>query len=102
MKNLHNEVMKNLNEYIIELNEQMSAAEAILGSIKVDGLKREQMIDILAANDMKTIKAISDILKAKHKENYFPYEPQKDDFLKESEKEKICGQIVDAVMKLEK
>lgn len=94
--------MKNLETYIIELNEQLNAAEAILNSVKTDGLKREQMIDILANNDMKIIKAVSDILKAKHKENYFPYEPQKDDFLKDSEKERICGQIVDAIMKLEK
>ena len=94
--------MKTLESYIIELNEQLNAAEAILNSIKTDGLKREQMIDILAANDMKTIKAVSDILKAKHRENYFPYEPQKDDFLKDSEKESICGQIIDAIMKLEK
>ena len=92
--------MKDLVEFLIQ--EQLTAEEAILRSMKTDGLKREQMIDILAQNDMKTIKKVSDMLKTKYKDDYFPYEPQKDNFLKTSEKEKICGQIADAVLELEK
>lgn len=91
--------MKGLVRYI---SEQLKAEEAILQSLKAGNLKREQMISILAANDMKMIKAVSDILKVKHKDDYFPYEPTNDDFLKDSEKETVCGKIVDAVMNLEK
>ena len=91
--------MKDLVTYI---KEQLKAEEAILTSIKADGLNRDQMISILSQNDMKTLKSISNILKTHHKENYFPYEPANDDFLNDKNKDDICGKIADAVMKLEK
>ena len=91
--------MKTLVETVLE---GMNAAEAILMSIKTDGLKADQMINILCQNDMKTLQAISGILKAKYKDEYFPYEPTKDDFLKDTNKEKVAGQIVDAVINLDK
>ena len=89
--------MKSLTQYIYEA---LTAPEAILQSIKTDSLTREQRIAILIKNDKKLIQNVSDILKQKHKDDYFPYEPQKDDYIKDIDK--VCGQIVDAVINLEK
>ena len=89
--------MKTLRDFLCEA---LTGYEAILQSVRTDGLSREQMVSILMQNDSQTLRKISDVLKQKHREDYFPFEPSQDDFLKD--KEKVCGQLADAVVKLEK
>ena len=103
--------MKTLTEVIEEamsgadtihpsVQEALSGVDAILLSIQADGLTRPQMISILSQTDAQTLKKVSEILKQRHKDDYFPFEPSQDDILRN--KEKVCGQIVDAVIELEK
>jgi len=87
---------------ITTLIEAVTAADTIINSLRADGLKKDQIINILMQNDIKVLKQVSDNLKSIHKDNYFPYEPVKDDFINDRTKDKVCKQIADAIINLEK
>ena len=100
--------MKHLSEYIYDsqytfnnvLQESMNLAQAAFLGITADNLTHEVIVSILNQYDKKILQGISDILKDKYGDAYFPYEPQKDDYIKDIGK--IRDQIADAIINLEK
>ena len=82
--------MKTLNQYI---DEALHPEEMFLTAITNNKFTQEQILNMLLNMDMKDIKKLSDSLKTKYSNEYFSYEPSKDEFLKKSDKEKICNKI---------
>ena len=88
--------MKSLQEYI---NESLKAEEMFLTALKDNKFTKEQLVNMLSNMDLKDIKKISDKLKDEYSDEYFAYEPSKDDFLKSSEKDNIISKIADFCLK---
>ena len=84
--------MKDIRQFI---NEALRSEEMFLTAIKDNKFTKEQLVNMLMNMDMKAIKNISDRLKNDYSDEYFIYEPSKDDFLKNSEKENICSKMSD-------
>lgn len=88
--------MKSLVEYI---NEALRPEELFISILKDNKFTKEQIVGMLMNMDMKTIKSVSDKLKTEYSDDYFAYEPNKDEFLKNTEKENICSKISDFLLK---
>ena len=88
--------MKTLKQYI---NESLRGEELFLSTLKDNKFTKEQLVGMLMNMDMNTIKSVSDKLKQEYDDSYFAYEPNKDDFLKTSNKESICNKISDFILK---
>lgn len=88
--------MKSLTQFI---NEALRAEEMFLTALKDNKFTKEQIVNMLSNIDLKDIKKISDKLKDEYSDEYFAYEPAKDDFLKSSEKENIISKISDFCLK---
>lgn len=92
--------MKDIIQFINEeLNESLRSEDMFITAIKYNKFTKEQLVNMLMNMDMKVIKDISNRLKNLYSDDYFIYEPSKDDFLKNSEKENICGKISDFLLK---
>ena len=88
--------MKDLVTYIYEA---LHPEEMFLTAIKDNKFTKEQIVNMLSNMEMKDIKKISDKLKSDYEDDYFAYEPSKDEFLKNNEKEKLAGKIADFLLK---
>lgn len=88
--------MKSLVQYI---EESLKAEEMFITAIKDNKFTKEQIVSMLTNMDIKDIKKISDKFKQDYEDDYFAYEPSKDDFLKNNEKEKIAGKMADFCLK---
>ena len=71
--------MKSLVQYI---EESLKAEEMFITAIKDNKFTKEQIVNMLTNMDIKDIKKISDKFKQDYEDDYFAYEPSKDDFLK--------------------
>lgn len=88
--------MKSLNIYI---KEALKADELLMTAIKGNKFTKDQLMSMLGNMSMQDIKKFSDNIKKEYTDEYFVYEPNKDDFLKVSEKNNICSKIADFLMK---
>lgn len=88
--------MKSLNIYI---KEALKADELLMTAIKGNKFTKDQLMSMLGNMSMQDIKKFSDNIKKEYSDEYFAYEPNKDDFLKASEKNNICSKIADFLMK---
>jgi hypothetical protein len=88
--------MKGLSQYIIE---SLKPEELFVATIKGNKFSKEQLINMLNNMDMKTLNKVSDNFKTEYNDNYFPYEPGRDEFLKQSNKPDIINKISDFILK---
>ena len=88
--------MKSLSQYIIE---SLNAEELFITTIKGNKFSKDQLISMLNNMDMKTLNKVSDKFKTEYNDNYFPYEPARDAFLKPSNKADIINKISDFILK---
>lgn len=100
--------MKNINYYLIEHNESYNKMSfktkqtfwnSIIKMFKGTKLSKELLYDMLSTFDLKDIKDLSDILYDNDNSNFISYQPSNDEFINDSNKEKIINQISDYLIK---
>lgn len=89
--------MKTLVQYIKEA--MLRPEDLFIQSIKDAKLSKDNISSMLMNMDMKTVQKISDKLKEEYSDEYFAYEPSKDSFLKQSERESIIDKMSDFCLK---
>lgn len=89
--------MKSLTQFIYEVS--MKEDEMLLSMIEGNSFTKSQLTDMLSNLDLNVIKKISDKLASKYADEYFPYEPSKDMFISNTNKDKIVSNISDFLIK---
>lgn len=88
--------MKGLSQYIIE---SLRPEELFITTIKGNKFSKDQLVSMLDNMDMKTLSKVSDRFKTEYNDDYFPYEPSRDVFLKQQNRSDIINKISDFILK---
>ena len=93
--------MKNLNDYIVEeLSKPKKWTEIVDGILKSSkGISKEVLVNMLSTLYPERLKTLSYYWNSIDSSKFLPYQPSDDEFLKEENKNKICSQLSDYIMK---